>query len=203
MLSFSRTAGYAILALGCIGSRKGDWVLSRHVHECTGIPMPYLRKILFALGKAGLIRAKRGYQGGFVLARPPEKITFLEIVRAVEGGKTTQDCLLALPRCTEANACPLRRFWQKERARIETQLDRITLAKASRFVQTAWVGEQSTCPAPGRVPKRRRRNQTTGPARRSRTPGAATRRKAPGAARGRKKAVRFRRRSMRAVHPRA
>ena len=66
MLSLSQTTGYAVLAMGCIGSWKGDWVRSEAIHECTGVPKPYLRKLLYALGQAGLLETKRGYEGGFV-----------------------------------------------------------------------------------------------------------------------------------------
>lgn len=154
MLSLSQTAGYAVLALGCIGSWKGEWVLSKDIHKCTGVPMPYLRKILFALGKAGLIQTKRGYQGGFVLARAPEKITLLDVVRAVEHEKLGEDCLLGLAGCSDATPCPMRSFWQKQRARIEAKLDSITLAKAAESVRAARWGKLTACPPPCGPPKR-------------------------------------------------
>jgi Rrf2 family protein len=148
MLSFSRTTGYAILALGCIARWKGEWVLSKTIHECTGVPIPYLRKTLFALSKGGIVRTKRGYRGGFVLARPAREITFLDVVKAVEGHRGTSDCLLGLPKCAETVPCPLRRFWRKERARIEAELSQISLADASEFVSSAWWGRPTTCPVP-------------------------------------------------------
>jgi Rrf2 family iron-sulfur cluster assembly transcriptional regulator len=157
MLSFSQTAGYAVLALGCIASWKGEWVLSGQIHKCTGVPRPYLRKLLFALGKAGLIHTKRGYQGGFVLARPPEDISLLDVVQAVEGRRPGQDCLLGLPGCSEAAPCPMRCFWQKERAKIEVRLARTSLAKTAEFVRGARWGKLMTCPPPDYVPKRARR----------------------------------------------
>jgi Rrf2 family iron-sulfur cluster assembly transcriptional regulator len=179
MLSFSQTAGYAVLALGCIGSWKGDWVLSKQVHKCTGIPMPYLRKILFALGKAGLIVAKRGYQGGFVLARPPQEISLLEVVRAVEHDKPGVDCLLGLAGCCDATPCPLRGFWQKERARIDTRLARTSLVKAAESIRAARWGKLTVCPPPDYVPKRARARQTVRPARRRGASCTARRKKAP------------------------
>lgn len=153
MLSLSQTAGYAVLALGCIGSWRGQWVLSKDIHKCTGVPMPYLRKLLFALGKAGLIQAKRGYQGGFVLARAPDEITLLEVVRAVEHEKPAADCLLGLAGCSDATPCPMRSFWHKERAKIEAKLASVTLAKAAQSVRAARWGKL-TCPPPCGPPNR-------------------------------------------------
>jgi Rrf2 family protein len=149
MLAFSQTTGYAVLALGCIASWKGRWVLSEQVHKCTGISTPYLRKVLYTLGRAGLVRTKRGYHGGFVLTRPPEEITLLEIVEAVESNRPVSDCLLGLPGCSEATPCPLRRFWQKERAKIRAELGRITLAKAAKAVRAARWGKLTSCPPQG------------------------------------------------------
>jgi Rrf2 family protein len=153
MLSFSRTTGYAVLALGCIARWKGERVLSKTIHDCTGIPTPYLRKTLFALSKAGIVQTKRGYRGGFVLTRPPEEITFLEVVHAVEGKEITRDCMMGLPHCPEDTACPLRNFWQKERARIEAQLARVSLSDASKFVGAAWTGKPAICPGVNDEPR--------------------------------------------------
>jgi Rrf2 family iron-sulfur cluster assembly transcriptional regulator len=169
MLSLSQTTGYAILALSCIGSWKGDWVLSKTIHECTGVPMPYLRKILFQLSKTGLIQTKRGYQGGFCLERAPEEISLLEVVRAVEPERAS-DCLLGLAGCSDATPCPLRSFWKKERVRIEAELKRLTVAEAARAVRAARWGKLTACPPPDYVPKRARGKR---PARASRRKGAS------------------------------
>jgi Rrf2 family protein len=161
MLSFSHTTGYAILALGCIGSWKGDWVLSKQIHKCTGVPTPYLRKILLALGKAGLIDAKRGYQGGFALARPAKEITLLDVVRAVEHEKAGDTCLLALAGCSDATPCPMHGFWEKERAKIEAKLGRITIAMAADSVRAARWGKLTACAPPDYVPKRTQGKKAT------------------------------------------
>ncbi|MHC5013665.1 MAG: RrF2 family transcriptional regulator [Planctomycetota bacterium] len=69
MLSLSHTTGYAILALACLEGAGGRWVLSTEIAELTGTPRPYLSRVLHTLRRSGLVRAKRGYRGGFALAR--------------------------------------------------------------------------------------------------------------------------------------
>jgi len=172
MLSFSQTTGYAILALGCIGSWKGDWVVSKQIHKCTGVPIPYLRKILFALGKAGLIDAKRGYQGGFALARPADEISLLDVIRAVEHKKPGDSCLLALAGCSDATPCPMHGFWEKESAKIEAKLSRITIAMSAKCVRAARWGKLTVCPPPDYVPKRTPRKRPTRSTGRKRIAGA-------------------------------
>jgi Rrf2 family protein len=49
------------------------------------IPANYLVQILNELRTAGLIRSRRGKQGGYALAKPPGEICLCDIVEAVEG----------------------------------------------------------------------------------------------------------------------
>lgn len=51
-----------------------------------GLPDAYLAKHLQLLVRAGVLLATPGPRGGFALARPPERITVLDVVEAVEGG---------------------------------------------------------------------------------------------------------------------
>jgi len=133
MLALSQTTGYAILALSCLGDCEGRWVLAKDIAGCTGIPLPYLSKLLHALTGSGLIVAKRGYRGGFQIARPAERISLLDVAEAVEGRKWLPVCLLGLAECSDERACPTHEFWKKERGRIEKELSRLTLHDVAEF----------------------------------------------------------------------
>ncbi|WP_067677673.1 RrF2 family transcriptional regulator [Nocardia miyunensis] len=50
------------------------------------LPVEYLKKRLQALVRAGILTSTPGVRGGLSLARPPERITLLEVVTAIEGG---------------------------------------------------------------------------------------------------------------------
>lgn len=132
-LSLSRTTGYAIQALSMMQAEGGRRVLAHEIAERTGIPSPYLSKTLHALGRRGLITTKRGFHGGFMLAAPPEKISLLQIADAVEGPQWRSHCLLGMTECSDERACPTHAFWKAERARVETELRRLTLAELSAF----------------------------------------------------------------------
>ncbi|MFD0166825.1 RrF2 family transcriptional regulator [Streptomyces decoyicus] len=58
------------------------------------LPAAYLNKRLQALVRAGILTSTPGARGGFQLARPPERITLMDVVAAIEG---TEDAF----RCTE------------------------------------------------------------------------------------------------------
>ena len=133
MLALSQTTGYAILALSCLDGCRDRWVLAKDISECTGIPLPYLSKLLHALNGSGLVRAKRGYRGGFQLAKPAEEVSLLDVSEAVEGRQWIHRCLLGLEDCSDARACPAHEFWREQRARIGEKLRQLTLRDVAEF----------------------------------------------------------------------
>ena len=72
---------------------------SRDLAELQGISPGFLAKIFPKLEKAGLVTASEGVRGGYRLARPAKKISFLEIVDAIEGEKPLFDCQQIRGRC--------------------------------------------------------------------------------------------------------
>lgn len=72
---------------------------SRDLAEMQGVPLPFLKKILSKLEKAGIVEASGGIRGGYRLARPPEKISVLNVVDAVDGHKPLFDCQEIRGRC--------------------------------------------------------------------------------------------------------
>ena len=57
-----------------------------HLAQTEEVPANFLAQILGKLRTHGLIISRRGNQGGFTLARPPEDISLYDILEAVEGG---------------------------------------------------------------------------------------------------------------------
>lgn len=56
------------------------------------IPERFLAKVLARLRKADLVKATEGISGGFVLARPAQKIRVLDVLAAVDPGRTLFAC---------------------------------------------------------------------------------------------------------------
>lgn len=128
MLSLSITTGYAIRALSCLDSGACESHKIGHIACCSGVPRPYLAKIMHALSTKGLVTTKRGYRGGILLTRPLGEISLLEIVIAVEGEEWMGPCLLGLEDCGDGAGCPTRELWTRIRGDIEDSLGKLTLA---------------------------------------------------------------------------
>jgi Rrf2 family protein len=131
MFTLSQTTGYAIRALACLHECGDGLMLAKDVARCTGIPLPYLQKILRDLGRSGLIEAHRGMGGGFALRKPPEKISFYDIARFVDGNDVVPACLLGIGEdspCQTSTRC--HRLWAAERRRLIRLLKSLTLVDA-------------------------------------------------------------------------
>lgn len=91
------------------------------------VPEAYLEQLMAPLRRAGLVKAVRGAQGGYLLARPPGQITVGQVLRALEGDMKLADCLLEEDACDKACVCPTRLVWQKLRDGMNQIADGITL----------------------------------------------------------------------------
>jgi Rrf2 family protein len=78
----------AILA----GLPEGHYLSTKALAELHGVPKEYLSKALQALSQAELVLGTLGPTGGYRLARATDKITFLDIVEAVEGKSSSFAC---------------------------------------------------------------------------------------------------------------
>jgi Rrf2 family protein len=70
----------------------GGTASAARLAEHFGVPPAYLAKQLQALVRSGILVATTGPRGGFRLARPPESITLLEVVEAIDGTSRFYQC---------------------------------------------------------------------------------------------------------------
>jgi Rrf2 family protein len=125
----SAKADYAVRAaieLAAAGDErptKGD-VIAR----AQGIPVKFLENILADLRHSGLVASRRGQEGGYWLARPPEEITVADIIRAVEGPLASVRGGRPEDTSYEGAAEPLQRVWIAVRASLRSVAERVTLA---------------------------------------------------------------------------
>jgi Rrf2 family protein len=86
-LKLSVKVDYGCRVLAQLARHHGEGRLA-HIEELArieAVPANYLVQILSELRNGGLIMSRRGKQGGYVLSRPPEKITLYDIVKLIEG----------------------------------------------------------------------------------------------------------------------
>ncbi|MDC0832432.1 transcriptional regulator [Leptolyngbya valderiana BDU 20041] len=75
---------YSVKALLDLCANARDRPTSvKAIAERQGLPAPYLEKLSIALRQAGLVTSVRGAQGGYQLARSPDRISLGQILEAV------------------------------------------------------------------------------------------------------------------------
>jgi Rrf2 family protein len=71
---------------------EGKTVGIRQIAELNEITETYLSKVFARLRKAGIVRSVTGVKGGYELARPPEDISFWDVIEAIEGSSFFFQC---------------------------------------------------------------------------------------------------------------
>ncbi len=126
---YSKTAKYAVLALAEVSLRShGDYVATHEIADVASIPYPHFAKTIALLKRAGLVVTSRGKLGGILLARPADQIRVLDVVLAIDGPGTLNDCPLFLNPCDCNHACSLHALWREARDAVVTFLTRTTIA---------------------------------------------------------------------------
>jgi Rrf2 family protein len=129
-MQITRQADYAlraVLYLARLGENQR--AATSAIAKAQEIPPSFLAKIISQLSIAGLLHTARGARGGVTLARPPEEITLLEVVEAIDGPIRLNECVDDGEDCDFGEDCPLRRIWQ------EAQNDLIRRLKNTNFGQ--------------------------------------------------------------------
>jgi Rrf2 family transcriptional regulator, nitric oxide-sensitive transcriptional repressor len=123
----SQTAEYALRAIVYLADKCDLPQTTQQIAEVTRVPAGYLAKVLQTLGRSGIVRAQRGLHGGFTLAVPPEELTVLDVVQAVDPVQRIEHCPLGIPDHT--SLCPLHARLDATAAMVEKALGSSTIAE--------------------------------------------------------------------------
>ena len=130
-----------------LAATPGDSVQSSEVvAERTKVPKHYLSKILRDLCEVGLVIAQRGPNGGFQLARTPERISILDVINAVEPIGRIRECPLGNP--DHVKLCPLHRRLDDAMLMIEHSLGGTSLAELRDTEKRSKSSCSSLCQLP-------------------------------------------------------
>ncbi|MBS0011382.1 MAG: Rrf2 family transcriptional regulator [Bacteroidales bacterium] len=121
----SSTSKYGIRAVVYIAGNtlQGKYLGIKKISEDLKLPMPFLAKTLQQLAKMGILSSSKGPLGGFTLARNPEDIHIIDVVKAIEGDDVFHRCILHNANCIaiekSGTPCILHAEYVKYRYEIE------------------------------------------------------------------------------------
>ena len=104
-------------------------VSTRELAKMETISYPLACKLLQALNQAGLVSSSMGPAGGFQLAHDPKKISFLDVIGAIQGPVALNRCLMDLTSCQRARNCPISKKLKKLQNHIDKYLTDVTLTE--------------------------------------------------------------------------
>ena len=128
-MKISTKGRYAVRFLVDLAEHKKDgFIALKDVAERQNISKKYLEQIVPLLNKSGILKANRGYQGGYMLAKDPKELTICEILKITEGSIAPVSCLDFEPiQCERAEECSTLYIWQGLYKVITDYLDGITI----------------------------------------------------------------------------
>jgi FeS assembly SUF system regulator len=128
MLKLSKKADYALIALRHLALHNGHRAWSAaEIARIYGISAPLMAKVLQRLARSGLVEARQGSGGGYLLARDPAQITALDVVRSIDGPLAIASCFSAQGACEQSLTCTVREPLRQVNESILAMLDRMTI----------------------------------------------------------------------------
>lgn len=107
------------------------------IAEREGLSVQYASKIMHLFRKAGLVKAVRGMQGGFRLAKDPTEITLKSVFAAVredkeESGGFCSQYKGLQAECVHLKECAVRPVWHILSSYFDSVLDQLTVADLAK-----------------------------------------------------------------------
>lgn len=130
---------YSLKAMLDLALHYNKGVLPIHELAKKGdIPFKFLEQILLALKKGGFVNSKRGVDGGYFLARPPETITVGDVIRFIEGPIEPVACANRdnYEKCRDFQYCVFKDIWSNVYTATSLVVDTVTFAELVRRVES-------------------------------------------------------------------
>lgn len=133
MLSLTRKADYAFVAMAELAQRSPDRVSAREIAETIGVSLPMLTNVLHQLHQYGLVSATKGSKGGYRLARVPEDISLADMIDAMQGPFRLVACCASErgadePECDIEDFCRIKEPVRRVHRGLREYLSQIKLA---------------------------------------------------------------------------
>lgn len=126
-MKISTKGRYALrMMLDLAEHRNEGYVTLKDIAQRQGISKKYLEQIVPLLNKADILRANRGYKGGYTLVKEPSEYTVGDILRIAEGSLAPVSCVDGVE-CARCDNCMTIHVWQGLDQVITEYLDGITL----------------------------------------------------------------------------
>lgn len=128
-MKISTKGRYALrMMLDLAEHNEAGFIPLKEIAERQSISKQYLEQIVSLLNTSNILRANRGKQGGYMLAKDPAKYSIAQILRITEGSLAPVACLEdEVNFCDRADTCKTLPMWSGLNKVISEYLEGITL----------------------------------------------------------------------------
>jgi len=124
---------------------KSGTLMVRDIAEREGLSVAYVEKLLWTLGRSGIVESVRGPKGGYRLTRPCSEISLGEVMRVLGGIPTEEEICSQFTgnhdACVHHNDCELKPVWASITDFVHSVFDKVPISSLLngsvdvRFVQ--------------------------------------------------------------------
>ncbi len=146
-MQITRAADYAVRVMVHLASLPaGTRIQKSALVELSEAPESFLSKVLQRMVAQGLISSWRGGGGGFEQAKPPNEVSVLDVVEAIDGPIYLNLCVPGADGCERSLACAVHPVWVEARETLVKVLHRATMAKLAKKRKVAQQTEVDELP---------------------------------------------------------
>ncbi|QEN08795.1 Rrf2 family transcriptional regulator [Oceanispirochaeta crateris] len=99
LINISEAASLAFHGLALVAQESPKRVNVKEIARRLNASEAHLAKVFQTLNRAGITASQRGPRGGFILKRPSEDISFLDVYETIESPVTLSDCPMGYTAC--------------------------------------------------------------------------------------------------------
>lgn len=131
-LELTRRGDYAVRAMLALARDGGGQRTAADLASATAIPATLVPQVMGDLVRAGLVANRRGRFGGYRLSRPPDEVSLLAIIEAVEGDGRRKTCVLRGGPCQRDGTCDVHDAFYTAQEGLFGSLAAVSLADVTR-----------------------------------------------------------------------
>jgi Rrf2 family iron-sulfur cluster assembly transcriptional regulator len=128
-MRLTRAGEYAIRCILYLARNgKGMLVSRQEIAEQADVPSHFLAKIAQQLARSSIIEIQQGARGGYILLKDPARLTMLEVIEAIIGEISLNDCVGRPDSCRNSPTCVVHRVWCTANDQLRTTLGQVSFA---------------------------------------------------------------------------
>jgi Rrf2 family protein len=128
-MKIAQREDFALILMGILAENySSKFVSLSRVAEETQLSPLFLKHIVLLLKKGGLVASKEGIDGGYRLARDPEKIAVADIIRAISVKVITPSCSRSNCRVKKIS-CACSKLWDRVNNYLFAYLKKMSLSE--------------------------------------------------------------------------